>query len=792
MMIFPASITFPANPWIWMSLCILAVLFVLLIWTYRRATAIRPGNKAAFLLKLLGILILMFCMIEPLWSGRRAKPGANLFVVAADNSSGMNILDKDTDKPRSDTLRKVLDTNDSKWLDTLADYFQVRRYIFDSRLKRTSDFSEMAFDGRASSIGTTLRTIANRYSSRPLAGIILLSDGNATDMLNQPFDLSNIPPVYPVVIGSSKTQKDISLSNVSVSQSSFEDAPVTIQADIDTSGYAGKTIAIDLLDKSGKLVERKTENIGRAEQKKVVDFRLKPDENGVLFYNIEVKEKTDSENASQPDVSSEATMVNNRQTFAVDRGGGPYRILYVTGRPNWEYKFLRRAVAEDEQIRLTALVRVAKREPKFNWIGHTGENTNPLYRGFGNEEDETAEQYDQPVLIRLYPPDEEEDELREGFPISEEGLYAFHAIILDDVESEFFTTVQMTLIRKFVAERGGGFMMFGGKESFQQGNFVNSAIGQILPVYLDKLPDRPASGQMHIDLSKEGWLLPWARLRDNELDEKRRLSEMPAFKVLNRLASVKPGASVVAYIGNEYAQQFPAVVVQRFGNGRTAALTIGDIWRWGMKESELHNDMDKFWRQSMRWLVADVPERITLQAEEKADQVNQPVVLRAGVRDKDFEPMDNVSVSIEVCEPQGDRTMLKVEPVLNETGMFEATYIPRINGGYLAKAIVKDKDETEIGNAETGWASELDAMEFKSIKTNRPLLEKIARQTGGKVIEIKDLDSFVRDLPKRDVPVSETWTRPLWDMPWVSQVVFLLVLLCFVGEWALRRWKGIP
>lgn len=789
-MMFLGTITFPENPWMWLSVGILAVLFIGLIWTYRRAASIRPGNKAAFILKLAGIVILMLCLIEPLWSGRRAKPGANLFAILADNSSGMNILDKDTNKTRSEILRSVLDPNDSKWLDTLAGYFQVRKYTFDSRLKRTIDFSDMTFDGKASSIGTSLRTIANRYKNRPLAGIILLTDGISTETLKQPLDLSNMPPVYPVVIGSSKTQKDISLSNVSVSQSSFEDAPVTIQAEVDASGYAGKTITVSLLDNAGKLVEKKTESIGKDEQKRTVEFRLKPEENGVLFYRIDVKEQSNSGNSAQTETADEATLVNNDKIFVVDRGGGPYRILYVTGRPNWEYKFIRRAVADDEQIDFTALIRVAKREPKFNWIGHAGENTNPLYRGFDNENNENAEQYDQPVLIRLNT--ENPEELREGFPASEADLYAYHAIILDDVESEFFTTEQMTLIRKFAADRGGGFIMLGGKESFQPGKFANTAIGQILPVYLDLLPNKPTTGQMHVDLSKEGWLQPWARLRDNQLDEERRLSEMPPFKVLNRIPSVKPGASVVAYISNDYAQQFPALVIQRFGNGRTAALTIGDIWRWGMKAPEMHNDMDKFWRQTLRWLVADVPERITLHATEKSDQANQPVVLRAGVRDKEFKAMDNVLVSIEVNDPQGNETMLKAEPVPNESGIFEAVYIPKADGGYQAKVTVKDKEGTELGTAEAGWAADLSSTEFKSIKTNRAFLEQVAKQTGGHCLDIKDMASFVQNLPRKEVPVSEVWTRPLWDMPWVSQLIFLIVLLCFVGEWALRRWKGIP
>ena len=110
--------------------------------------------------------------------------------------------------------------------------------------------------------------------------------------------------------------------------------------------------------------------------------------------------------------------------------------------------------------------------------------------------------------------------------------------------------------------------------------------------------------------------------------------------------------AVVATAGTDAeTQALPALVVQRLGNGRTAALTIGDVWRWGMHKPEMHADMDKFWRQTLRWLIADVPGRITMQATQKQDETNQPVMLQVRVRDKAFEPMDNVSVAVDVHEP---------------------------------------------------------------------------------------------------------------------------------------------
>jgi hypothetical protein len=201
----------------------------------------------------------------------------------------------------------------------------------------------------------------------------------------------------------------------------------------------------------------------------------------------------------------------------VDRGKGPYRILYVAGRPNWEFKFLKRAVEEDEQVQLVGLLRVAKREPKYDWRGHTGETSNPLYRGFDEKDQKEAEQYDQPVLVRLNTRDQ--TELSDGFPKVKEELFEYHAVILDDVEVEFFTRDQMDLLHRFVAERGGGLLMLGGKESFNRA--FRRTLRQSPPVTwsLRRLTAKTEVGQ------------PPARLaatlggRDNEKEEQQRFGD---------------------------------------------------------------------------------------------------------------------------------------------------------------------------------------------------------------------------------------------------------------------------
>src|SRR5947209_6914962 len=185
-------------------------------------------------------------------------------------------------------------------------------------------------------------------------------------------------------------------------------------------------------------------------------FQLRPQQTGLCFFRLNVRARSELTHNASSRPSSEATLANNSTVLVVDRGHGPYRVLYVSGRPNWEFKFLNRAVREDDQLQLVGLIRVAKREPKFNYLGRAGESSNPLYRGFDNQAPDQVERYDQPVMIRLNTRDELE--LRAGFPRTPEDLYGYHAVIVDDLEAGFFSADQATLLQKFVSERGGGFL----------------------------------------------------------------------------------------------------------------------------------------------------------------------------------------------------------------------------------------------------------------------------------------------------------------------------------------------
>ncbi len=806
-----SSLTFSNDLWRWPVLAALLLAVALVWWSYRRAPIKRRGLCAG--LKMAGLALLALCLLEPQWSQERVRPGANLMVLLADNSRSLQVTDDGAAETRADQLRKVLDPSLSTWQTTLGDAFDLRRYQFDQRLQPVENFTSLTFEGPASAMGSALEMTSARFQGRPLAGIVLLTDGNATDLTSLPADLSGWPPVYPVVIGGRGPARDLAVRKVSVTQTAFEDAPVTVDAEVGTTGISGSSMTARITDASGKVVEEQTRPVPANSAGSAFRFQIKTAPPGVSFYQFSVRDAAESGTSTR-----EATLANNQRVVVVDRAQGPYRILYVSGRPNWEYKFLNRALDDDDQVQLTGLIRVAKREPKFSFLGRAGESSNPIFRGTDDQAKGEVAAYDQPVLIRLNPLDEQE--LRSGFPVLPEELFAYHAVLLDDVESAFFTPAQASLLQRFVSERGGGFLMLGGMESFAEGGYARTPIGDMLPVNLDRASTAPAPGPLTFDLDREGWLQAWARLRENETDERARLSGMPPLLVLNRVRGVKAGAGVIATANDASGNKAPALAVQRFGRGRSAALMLGDLWRWGMRSPEARVDLEKSWRQLVRWLVADVPGRVALAVEPKPADPNGVMELQVRVSDAKFLPVENATVSITVepvafgqdgkaaassgvtaptetpaaatpaaeAVPAGQTLTIQAEPSPTEPGLYLASYLPRQTGGFKATAKATNAAGAEEGRATAGWATDLEAQELRSLIPDTALLEELARKTGGEVVPASGLDALATRLPSAKAPVMEPHEEPLWHTPWI----FLAAIGCLAAEWGLRRTSGLP
>jgi hypothetical protein len=785
------SLVWGTPQWAAWAAALMGVAAVLLLWSYARARTGRPVRYACAALKILSFALLAAALLEPLLTGSRPRRGANAFAILADNSQSLQIRDDRSPHSRGEWVRDQLGP-DSTWKTRLGQDFEVRGYAFDSHLRAVDGFDTLAFDGPASSLGTSLSALAKRFRGLPLAGVLLFTDGNRTDSAE--VDWSKLPPVYPVSLPSRGVPRDVGVGSISTSQTNFESAPVVLRADVAALGYRGEPVVAVVTDEAGKVVERQEVKPSGVDKPVSFRFQFRPEHRGVSFYKVnafpaseEVKAKAGE--PPPPARSTEQTLANNSRLVVVDQGGGPYRILYLGGRPNWEFKFLNRALRDDEQVDLVGLVRIAKRQPKFDFQAAGSRPNSPLFDGFDNTDPDSVERADQPVLIRLNTLDDVE--LRDGFPKTPDELYRYHAIIVDDLEAGFFTQDQLALLRNFVSLRGGGLLMLGGPDSFVEGKYDRTPVGELLPVYLNGAVAHPVGlpgREYRLELTREGWLQPWVRTRKTEDEERKRLASMAGFRTLSRVGTLKPGAVVLAQVADAAGEVAPALVAQQFGKGRVGALLIGDLWRWGLRRDDpAESDLAKSWRQTIRWLVGDVPGRVEVSARPKAESSSPAVELAVRVRDAEYRPLDNARVALKITLPGGDKLTLDAEPDGREAGTYAATYVPKQPGAYRVVASATAPDGSLVGEREAGWAAQPAADEFARLEPDREFLKTIAAKTGGEVVDGSRLDAFVSGLSARDAPITEPWTSPLWHQP----LYFLAAIACLTAEWGLRRVNGL-
>jgi len=82
-------------------------------------------------------------------------------------------------------------------------------------------------------------------------------------------------------------------------------------------------------------------------------------------------------------------------------------------------------------------------------------------------------------------------------------------------------------------------------------------------------------------------------------------------------------------------------------------------------------------------------------------------------KDPKFQALDNASVSVEIQPVMGDASAgvntnslhLQAEPSVNEPGLYQAVYVPRVTGGYKATAYVTNSVGAETGRDDTGWST---------------------------------------------------------------------------------------
>jgi len=784
---------------------LLWTLFTLFGWLSYRGTASWQVKSLGTLLRALGIGILCLCLLEPIRNTKVPKSQANSIAVLVDNSRSMRALYEDArgsdetqnqsgQMPESLPLLERFSgviADDANWLLKLGEQYRIRKYKFAGQLESADDFASWDGSQYESNIEGALDSVRTRFPSQPPSAIVLISDGKSTNRnaISQSLtkqDGSAIP-IYPVWIPpQGDLRRDLWIKDVSVQTSDFETAPVSISVRLGHRGFSSENIEVRLEDLKHTTLETQTIQITDNTKAPLVRFQFRPKESGSQGYKVVCRPMRDIPGL-------EMTLENNHRYVAIDRAMGPYRILYLSGRPNWEYKFLQRALSEDAEISLTALVRIAKKQPKFSFRAKGNEDTNPLFSGFEDISEEEKEKYDQPVFARLGIVGK--DELTKGFPKDAQELFAYSMIILDDLETEFFTVDQLQLLRQFLSQRGGTLLVLGGQESMRGRAFRDSGLGQLLPVYGDPTEaDRIIPGieqqvedPVRLKLSREGWLVPFLRLHDNQADESTRLERMPAFEVWNSTSQIKVGARVLIEGELPDGNKLPMLVVQKFGKGTSGALLVGDLWRWALADrQELISPFYQGWRQLIRGLMVDIPKRVQMDGRVDKGQ-NSKRKIEIQVLDDKFSSMDNALVEVQITPPKSEVMVVKAMASLDKAGLYETSFLMRDSGVYRVIGQARAPDGTLIGEAQLAFVHEPEALELADCSMDENALKSMALSSGGELVPYRELDSLIDKIPVDQLRYTQNRMVPIWHTPWLLG----LSVGCLAIEWWWRRRHGM-
>jgi hypothetical protein len=248
----------------------------------------------------------------------------------------------------------------------------------------------------------------------------------------------------------------------------------------------------------------------------------------------------------------------------------------------------------------------------------------------------------------------------------------------------------------------------------------------------------------------------------------------------------KPGATVLVDAIPTTGGRLPLLITQNFGRGRTAVFATGGSWRWQMLQPLADKSHEMFYQQLLRWLVSDTPRKVTTSTPRTLISDDGKVSLRAEVRDKTYLPAPDAKTEAHILGPDGLAEAVEMRPDAVETGVYTADWVAPKAGSYLVEVAAKRGDE-ELGRDTLTFRREDGVAENFHIGQNRPLLERLSKDTGGQYYTPDNAAKLGTDINYSEAGINLRETRDLWDMP----ILFFLLIALRGGEWLLRRKWGV-
>jgi len=776
----------PLPGWGWF-LILLAVIAIA-VWSYARLRGPLPLRAALGVVRAALLLLLAALLAGPLLVMPRERVESDWVMLLLDRSASMEVEDSRGEDgrriSRDGQLRRALRRGEDVFKELSREHrlhwlgFDATTYellsVARSESTTSADLAEGgdpipelgAADGWRTRIEQAIEQALRRAAGRPLAGVVIFSDGRTTDppsrALLRRLQAEDVR-VFVVPLGSDSDLGDLALGRPVAPQQAFvrDFVPVTVEVERIGRGASELPATLRLIDTvSGAELDRVEVPPGRESSTLTVTGRR--DDAGEARWALVLE-------TGREDLVPE----NNRREIAVGLVDRPLRVLYVDGYPRWEYRYLKNLLVREESVQSSVLLLSADRD--FAQEGNT-----PLSR----------------------------------LPRTAEEMAPFDLFIIGDVPASIFSPEQLELMRYAVAERGAGLLWIAGPESMPA-EWSGTALADLLPIrppleltsigvpvtmVATELADR--QGVLQLELQPGGWMergrepaaeapegasASWPReISDPE-------SGWSRLQWAQRIesAQLKPTAEVLARTAQTVTGEPSALIVSmRYGAGQIVYVATDEIWRWRFGRGELLPE--QFWLQILRLLgrerLAGADAAVVLDVQPRRVEPGKPVRVSLRLLDEALATLDLGSVAAVVQAPSGDEGGSSDDIELRATGRpgeFAAVVLTEQGGSEaigMRRVAVVDPTLPEASGAEALFEVVRPDEERRRPEADHPLLRSLAAESRGQVVNSDDLRPLL-ELPKRHLRTEDPISERIWNTP---AALLLALLLCAV-EWIGRR-----
>ena len=739
-------------PW-WLAAVLAAAVASAAFLEYRRPlaplTPLQRGTlvtlRAAVLAALVLFLFRPIALLPP--TGSRDA----VVAVLVDDSRSMRLTDADG-LARIDRAADILKR---QLLPSLRRQFTTEVFTVGDGVA-PADVNRLSAEARQTDLGGALASIRDRYRGQRVAGIVLMSDGADTTGSGWPgkagaaAGAGDGAPVYTIGLGSPDGPRDREVLGVAAGDPQLDHASVDLHVTAVSAGFGRAPFQLRVLANGQPLETRRL--VPQADGSPIdALFTVSPNPQTATVYTAEI-----------PADETELVRENNTRSVLVRPAGRKRRILALEGAPGFEHSFMTRALAADPGLEVDTVTRKGKNDQ--------GQDTFFVQAAPGRSAVLTS-----------------------GFPTARDKLFAYDAVVIANVESDFFTRAQLGELAEFVSERGGGLLVLGGR-SFTQRGLAGTPLEEVLPVELNDrrgglVRTSYSAGDLQphnkVTVTTDGESHPVMRIAGTPDQTRKAWAAMPALAASAALGAPRPGATVLAVTTSPDGGVHPLVAVQRYGRGRSMVFAGEASWRWKMMAASTDRSYEFFWRQTARWLSTSAPDPVEIGVPDAAEP-GDAISIDVDARDASFAAVPDALVDATWTPPGGAPQPLKLRRADATSGRFTAAVRPTQPGLYQVHAEAR-RGSTPLGTADRSMFVGGAEREFTDPRLNEGWLRRAARDSGGRYVRAGDASKIPGWLSAAAPRNAAPERRDLWHEPWA----FAAIIALLSSEWILRRLWGL-